>query len=319
MITRRRFMGGAGVAATAAFGLGGYAVAVEPGFRLQRTRYRLTPPGWPPGFKLRIAALADLHACEPWMNVDRIRRIVAKTNRYEPDVTLLLGDYEAGMAIRTADVPSAAWAGALSGLRARRGVFAVMGNHDWGRDAISRFAGDHRPAAWRALERAGIQVLENDAVRVTSHGRGVWIAGLGDQLAPSPGGVGRGRDDLAKTVAALGSDEEPAILMAHEPDIFPRVPRRFALTLAGHTHGGQVRFLGKAPLVPSRYGDRFAYGHIEDAGRHMIVSGGLGCSNLPIRFGVPPEVVIIELGGDGPEAPADPADGEDGSPPALFV
>jgi hypothetical protein len=106
------------------------------------------------------------------------------------------------------------------------------------------------------------------------------------------------------------------ILLAHEPDIFPQVPERVALTLSGHTHGGQVRLFGYSPVVPSRFGNRYAYGHIvenaaageftEDERRHpplragaersLIVSGGLGCAILPVRFGIPPEIVLIDVG-----------------------
>jgi predicted MPP superfamily phosphohydrolase len=85
--------------------------------------------------------------------------------------------------------------------------------------------------------------------------------------------------------------------MVHEPDIFPRVPERVALTFAGHTHGGQIRVPLLWPhFVPSRYGARFAYGHIVEQERHLIVSGGLGTSIIPARFGVPPEILHIELG-----------------------
>lgn len=320
MITRRGLINGSALAALGgAGGLGGYAFAVEPGFRLEVARYKLTPPGWPPGLQLRIVALADIHAAEPWMDVDRIRQIVARANALEPDVALLLGDYAGGVAPVSGDVPPEAWAGALSGLRARRGIFAVLGNHDWGRDPMAAFAGDARSVPWRALEAAGIRVLENEAVRIVHRGRPVWIAGLGDQIVRQEGRERPGRDDLPKTLAALGPAEEPALLMAHEPDIFPHVPDRIALTLSGHTHGGQVRFFGRAPVVPSRYGERYAYGHIEEGGRHLVVSGGLGCSNLPVRFGAPPEIVMVELGEKAPppreEAPAE----EDGARPPLFV
>ena len=74
------------------------------------------------------------------------------------------------------------------------------------------------------------------------------------------------------------------------------MPSRVSLTLSGHTHGGQVQFFGYAPMVPSRYGNRFLYGHVVEDDRHLIVSGGLGCSILPVRFGVPPEIVMVELG-----------------------
>jgi hypothetical protein len=92
-------------------------------------------------------------------------------------------------------------------------------------------------------------------------------------------------------------DGAPVVLMVHEPDIFPQVANRVSVTFAGHTHGGQVRIFGYAPIVPSIYGSRYAYGHIVEDGRHIIVSGGLGCSSLPIRFGSPPEIVVADLGG----------------------
>jgi predicted MPP superfamily phosphohydrolase len=85
--------------------------------------------------------------------------------------------------------------------------------------------------------------------------------------------------------------------MLHEPDGFTKVPDRVSLSIAGHTHGGQVRVPFVWPdFVPSAYGARFAYGHIVEHGRNLIVSGGLGVSSIPVRLGVPPEVVRIELG-----------------------
>ena len=91
------------------------------------------------------------------------------------------------------------------------------------------------------------------------------------------------------------TDDAPVILMAHEPDIFPDVPDRVCLTLSGHTHGGQVRLFGWSPVVPSRYGNRYAYGAIQEGGRHLVVSGGIGCSIAPIRFGMPPEITVVDL------------------------
>ena len=106
-----------------------------------------------------------------------------------------------------------------------------------------------------------------------------------------------GVDDLDGTVARTMGDADPLILLAHEPDIFVRVPPRVTLTLSGHTHGGQVLlpFIGR-PVVPSNYGQRFAYGHVVEGGRHLLVSSGLGMSGLPVRFMVPPEIALITLG-----------------------
>ena len=143
-------------------------------------------------------------------------------------------------------------------------------------------------------------MLENDAVRIEKDGKGVWIAGLADQLALLPGKAWRrerfvGVDDLDATLAKV-KDSSPIILLAHEPDIFPEVPKRVSLTLSGHTHGGQVRLLGYSPVVPSRFGNRYAYGHVVEDDRHLIVSGGLGFSILPVRLGVRPEILAIDLG-----------------------
>ena len=89
-------------------------------------------------------------------------------------------------------------------------------------------------------------------------------------------------------------DGDPVILLAHEPDIMLRVPERVSLVLSGHTHGGQVRLFGWSPVVPSRYGNRYAYGHVREQ-CDLIVSGGLGCSIIPVRFGMPPEIVLVSI------------------------
>jgi uncharacterized protein len=148
-----------------------------------------------------------------------------------------------------------------------------------------------------AFEQVGIPCLENHAVLLGGGRARFWIAGLADQLAHRlERGIFRGADDLPGTLGQVTTDH-PVILLAHEPDIFVRVPSRVCLTLAGHTHGGQVRIPLLWPsFVPSRYGARFAYGHVVEGGRHMIVSGGLGTSFVPLRLAVPPEIVHIEIG-----------------------
>ncbi|HXV32034.1 MAG TPA: metallophosphoesterase [Sinorhizobium sp.] len=298
MITRRNFMKlvGGGFASFSA--LGGYAFAVEPLARLNIARYSLTPPGWTPGLKLRVVALADLHACEPWMSASRIASICRRANSLGGDVTVLLGDYAAGMNFVTRYVHSREWSKALATLEAPLGVHAIMGNHDWWEDRTAQKNGGGETFGHRALASVGINVHSNRSVRLEKDGFGFWLAGLEDQLALRPGKIWSrrhmtGLDDLDGTLAQV-SDDAPVILLAHEPDIFARVPARVSLTLSGHTHGGQVRLAGYAPVVPSRFG--YAYGHIVEDDRNLIVSGGLGCSMAPIRFGVPPEIVVIDLG-----------------------
>lgn len=280
-----------------------YAFGVEPGLRLVTTRYAFTPPGWTPGLRLRAAVIADVHACEPWMRVERIGRIVERTNALAPDVVFLLGDYSAGMArFVTSEVHSSEWAPALARCAAPLGTFAVLGNHDWWDDHAAQHRGHGPTFGHRALEAAGVRVLENDTVRLTKGEHAFNVAGLGDQFALLPRArYGRSRlqgmDDLPRLTNEL-REGEPTILLAHEPDIFQRVPPSFALTVSGHTHGGQVRLFGHSPVVPSRFGNRYAYGHVVEDGRHLVVSGGLGCSIAPVRFGVPPEIVVLDLGGD---------------------
>jgi hypothetical protein len=134
-------------------------------------------------------------------------------------------------------------------------------------------------------------------VLIGEPGRRFWLAGIGDQIAHRLGHSRfRGEDDLPGTLSQVTTDD-PVILLVHEPDIFVKVPDRVALTIAGHTHGGQIRLPFVPPLwAPSAYGARFAYGHIVEQNRHLIVSGGLGCSQVPLRLGVPPEILHITVG-----------------------
>lgn len=311
MISRRdmlKMVAALGLSSTA---LSSYAVAES--FHERVTRYRLTPPRWPNDLNLKLAVLADLHICEPWMSIDRVRAIVEQTNSLGPDAILLLGDYVVGhtlgrLSTRVADER---WATAVADLKAPLGVHAVLGNHDWWADANVQKRREGLPRAGRALQAVGIPIHENSAVRLEHNGRPFWLAGLGDQWAFQTSDDENddeaakanmfgciGVDDLPRTLAQV-TDDAPVILMAHEPDIFPNVPDRVSLTISGHTHGGQVRIFGYSPVVPSRFGTRYIYGHKIEDGRNLIVSGGLGCSSLPVRLGSPPEIVLIELGRGG--------------------
>jgi predicted MPP superfamily phosphohydrolase len=303
MISRRQFLrfvaglGAAGIS-TASYGFG-----IEPVLRLRVARYGITPPQWPAGFQLKIAAIADLHACDPWMSLHHIQAIVERANALGADIIVMLGDYVAGHRHVTRIIPAGEWAPVLAGLKAPLGVHAILGNHDWWDDKTVQRDGQGPTIARRALEAVGIPVYENDAVRLTKAGRPFWLAGLGDQLAYLPARRFRpvrriGVDDLTTTLGKV-TDDAPVILLAHEPDVAMRVPGRVALQLSGHTHGGQVRLFGWSPVVPSRYGDQLAYGHTR-TNCDVVVSGGLGCSIMPFRLGVPPEIVLVTLGGQNP-------------------
>jgi predicted MPP superfamily phosphohydrolase len=264
-----------------------YAGAIEPQ-GLVVTRYAFNPPGWPAGRKLAMTVIADLHAGEPDMPLPHVRRVIDTALSLRSDVVLLLGDFKAWYRFKTEPLPEALWSAELARLAAPLGVWAILGNHDWWHGVAG---------VRRALADARIPILENDAVLLGAAGQRFWLAGIGDQMAfPLGHGEFRGVDDLPLTLSRVQTDD-PVVLMVHEPDIFLKVPPRVALTLAGHTHGGQIRVpLIWPAFVPSRYGARFAYGHVVEDDRHMIVSGGLGTSIIPARLGVPPEILHIELG-----------------------
>ena len=288
-LTRRRFIAAsAGVLGLSASATAAYAGAVEP-MEVIVTRYALTPPRWPAGRKLTVTVIADLHAGGPDMTLPHVQRVVDTARDLRSDLIVLLGDFKAWYGhFKSEPVADPLWAAELARLEAPLGTWAILGNHDWWHDLVG---------VRSALAGVKIPVLENKAVLLGAVGQRFWLAGIGDQLAyPLGHGRFRGVDDLPGTLGQIQTDD-PALLLVHEPDIFPVVPERVALTLAGHTHGGQIRLPFVWPhFVPSQYGARYAYGHVIENDRHLIVSGGLGTSIIPARLGVPPEILHVTLG-----------------------
>ncbi|HXV60530.1 MAG TPA: metallophosphoesterase [Vicinamibacteria bacterium] len=262
------------------FCLGGWAFWIEPS-SLVLHHETIVLPGWQEEQSgLTLALMSDLHIGSPHFGLEALETVVQRLNEEEePDLVLLAGDYVIHGVLGGSFVPPERTATVLSRLRARLGVYAVLGNHDWWLDG-------HRVRD--ALASQGISVLEDEALRLTKDRFDFWLVGLGDawEAAPDPDAV----------VARIPDDGLPVVAFTHNPDLFPAVPARIDLTLAGHTHGGQVRFpFFGTPVVPSSYGDRYARGHIIEAGRHLFVTSGLGTSILPVRFRVPPEVVLLRL------------------------
>jgi predicted MPP superfamily phosphohydrolase len=264
----RAVAGGVALAAAA------YAGWVEPR-RLVTVRRTLELPRWPAALDgLRLGVLSDIHAGAPHVGTRTIARAVEALNAERPEIMLLLGDFIDAHVLWGGRVSPRDIARELSALSAPLGTFAVLGNHDW------KQAGHEM---WRALEDAGIPVLENRAAAAGD----LYVAGLAD--------LRQRRPDLPGALAGVPAGA-PVVLLAHDPDVFPFVPDRVALTLSGHLHGGQVAIpVLRRPAVPSRYGERYVRGHVVEDGRHLYVSSGLGTSGLPLRLLAPPEVVILEL------------------------
>jgi predicted MPP superfamily phosphohydrolase len=258
--------------AAAAAAVGVYATLIEPR-RLVTTHLTLALPNWPPARNgYRVGFLSDFHAGAPFAGQKEIARAVERLNEEQPDVAVLGGDFIDAHVIWGGRLAPELIARELGQLQAP--TFGVLGNHDW-KQAGARM--------WSALRDAGIEMLENRAAETD----GVYIAGLADMRTRRP--------DLPGTLAEVPAGA-PVILLAHDPDVFPLVPGRVALTLAGHTHGGQVAVpLIRRPFIPSRYGERYVRGHIVEEDRHLYVTSGLGTSGIPVRLLAPPEVVVLEL------------------------
>lgn len=259
--------------------LGLWAFWFEPR-RLVIREVPLQLPGWPePLAGLRVALAADLHVGSPHWDLERMRELVRKTNAENPDIVLLAGDYLINGVRLGRWVDPESIAQVLGEFRAPLGTVAVLGNHDWWNDGVR---------VRTALEANGVIVLDNETRSFDYKNQRFSIVGLADLLT---------REVRINSTFAQVPKGDPFIVLTHEPDLFPDIDGRPALTLAGHTHGGQVNLplLGRL-VVPSAYGERYAAGHVVEDGRHLFVTSGVGTSIFPVRFGVPPEVVILELG-----------------------
>ena len=234
---------------------------------------------WPPELAgLRIAVISDIHTGAPFVNDKKLKEIVDRTNALNPDLIVLLGDYMSPNSWHSHRVEPEVTATDLKSLKAPLGVYSVLGNHAWW------YNGER---VRRAFEQNGIRVLEDEVTEIKWREKSFWLVGLAD-LWTRP-------QHIEETIAKVPPGST-IIALTHNPDIFPRLPQSVPLLIAGHTHGGQVNlpFIG-TPIVPSRFGAKYTAGHVFENGHHMFVTTGIGTSILPVRFRVPPEIVILTV------------------------
>jgi uncharacterized protein len=261
--------------------VGAWAFLIEPNQLVTHHETIVITPSSTTSQPLRIVAIGDIHAGSPFINTAKLEQIVEVTNNQHPDLIILLGDYMVRDSLFQRSIDPEIIAAILKDLHAPLGVFAVLGNHDnwYNHDRVIH-----------AFESSGIDVLDNEVRQLKRGERSVWLIGLADAWT--------GRHDVAGTLnqVPLGAS---IILLTHNPDIFlDQIPNRVQLTLAAHTHGGQVNlpFVGRL-IVPSSYGQRYAAGTIRENGRTMFVTTGIGTSILPVRFRVPPEIAVLTVEG----------------------
>lgn len=273
---RTLLLGGVGVGL-----LGGSGIAQSYG--LEVTRHQRSLPGL--RRSLTVAFLTDMHY-GPFIHLGRLRQWVEAANTLRPDLMLLGGD-QLDTALK--EVPSEV-VQVLGRLQAPLGVYGVWGNHDYSSFGQEQ-PQDQRPEWQRrreeirqAFQESGVHLLRNQGLALRDD---FFLAGIDDLI--------RGQPDIP--AALEGAGQLATLLVSHNPDVLPALPSGIGLTLCGHTHGGQVRFpfIG-APVVPSRYGQRYAMGWVADAhGNPAYVSRGLGLTGVPVRNLCTPEITFLTL------------------------
>jgi predicted MPP superfamily phosphohydrolase len=278
---KRRFLGFVAAVIVLGAALAAYALAEARRDPVVR-RATLALVDWQENaHPVRVALLSDIHLGSRAMDAQRLTRIAEQVTALSPDLVLIAGDFVAGSGGAQGDEYAGPLLAPLSHLRAPLGVVAVLGNHDhWAAtDAVRR-----------ALADAGITVLVNQALRAGP----LAIGGVDDEYT--------GHQRPAETLAAAHRLGGATVVLSHAPNVARDLPAE-SLLMAGHTHCGQVVLPLWGPLVThafvtgqALFDPRYRCGLVRDGDRTLVVTAGLGTSDVPVRFGAPPDVWLLTLG-----------------------
>lgn len=249
--------------------LGCYSLFIEPN-KLKVNHYTIEDAKLN---GLKVVFISDFHI-KPHQQ-KRLDKVIELINTENPDLVLSVGDFVSGhnekMTMPIEDISKG-----LGKVKSKYGFYTTLGNHDgwYGTERVTK-----------SLQANRIKVLANKNVSIQLNDQKIYIAGIEDLMT--------GKPDIYK---ALDGTKSPTILLTHSPDMFVKVPEDVNLTLAGHTHGGQVRIPFIGPIfTASRYGDKYTKGLVEEKGRKLITTTGIGTSILPVRFNCMPEIVVIKF------------------------
>ena len=251
---------------------------------IRRDRYEVTNiavpvPHLPEQMKgFTIALASDIHS-SVFMTKERMREYADAINSLGTDLIAVTGDFVNSLVEEVYP-----FAEAFSELKAPNGVFGVLGNHDY-------FSRDVEVVA-REINQCGIRLLRNERIPIVRNGDSFDLLGIDDV-----GNGLRASTLIDKSLTAAG-ENTPRILLCHRPYFFPLAANRsIALTLSGHTHGGQIVLvkLGNEVIAPARMVSPYVAGLYSIGQSHMYVSRGIGTVGVPIRLNCPPELTKITL------------------------
>ena len=283
--SRRRFIEQTAMAASAApFALSAYGLFYGR-VNLMVTRHRIRMPHLPRAFNgFRIAQLSDIHI-GPFMPASEIRKYVEMTNELRPDMVALTGDFITWDRDTQEPVVEA-----LARLKAPYGVLGCLGNHELWYDVEESIS--------ELFFRRGIRILRQQNQLVRSGAEVLNVIGVDFQTIRAMGPPGsRFVGNYLAGVERLMQPGTANILLSHNPNTFDRAAELgIDLSLAGHTHGGQVTLEYIHPSMSvSRLITRYVRGRFEKPGSQLYVNSGIGTMFVPMRIGAPPEITLFEL------------------------